>query len=307
MDRTPHAVHDWETAQAAASISMTKPYDIALLGFSAFERSTFESFFRLAARRQPGYRLTEELVAPAMVIANADDPITLRTLLANRPSQPVLLIGASDGGSGWPREPRPIKLMNVLNAVDQVLSPVAPRTQTEFREVTQSRPVPLPPAPAMPTPAYRPGDTQNFVSPPATPDEVILLVDDEDTVLAFMQERLRRLGFQTERVKSGQQALGRMEGRGYRFIFLDASLEVEGMDAFQTCKAIKQRKHAEGKPPVVVLLSARIGAMDRMKGTMAGCDGWLTKPLEEQELLKVLAKHDTQVQRGFQATSLGKP
>ena len=36
---------------------MSNPHKIALIGFSSFERATFESFFRLAARRPPGYVL----------------------------------------------------------------------------------------------------------------------------------------------------------------------------------------------------------------------------------------------------------
>lgn len=279
---------------------MDNELDIALIGFSSFERSTIESFFRLAARRKQGYRLTDEAAGSAMVVANADDPATMQSLLAKPPAQPVLLIGASDGGTGWAREPRPIKLMNILNAVDSALGAAQPKPATQFREVTPSKPAPLE------APEYRPGDTQAFVRATAAPppDDFILLADDHDAVHQFMQERLLRLGFSTERVRTGEQALGRLDSRPYKFVFLDCHLE--GMDAFQTCKAVKQHRYAQGKPPVVVILADKVGAMDRMKGTLAGCDAWLTKPLDERELLKVIARHDTQVQRGFQATSLGK-
>lgn len=279
---------------------MSNELDIALVGFSSFERSTIESFFRLAARRKQGYRLTEDVAGSAMVVANADDPATIDRLLSKPPAQPVLLVGASDAGTGWPLEPRPIKLMNILNAVDAALAPAQPRPAAQFRDVTPSRPVPLD------TPEYRPGDTQAFVRATSapTPDDFILLADDQDAVHQFMQERLLRLGFATERVRTGEQALGRLDSKPYKFVFLDTNLD--GMDAFQACKAVKQHKYAQGKAPVVVILADKVGAMDRMKGTLAGCDAWLVKPLDERELLKVIAKHDTQVQRGFQATALGK-
>ena len=41
--------------------SMSTPHSIALVGFSELERSTFESLFRLAARRPPGYQIGQAL------------------------------------------------------------------------------------------------------------------------------------------------------------------------------------------------------------------------------------------------------
>ncbi|MEZ0309722.1 MAG: response regulator transcription factor, partial [Ramlibacter sp.] len=109
--------------------------------------------------------------------------------------------------------------------------------------------------------------------------------------------------FSADLARSGEEAMEKLKARPYRFVFLDASLE--GMDGYQTCKAIKQRRYADGKPPVVVMLNARAGAVDKVLGSMAGCDEYMAKPLEEGPLLKLLAKYDDQVQRGFQATNLG--
>jgi two-component system, cell cycle response regulator len=80
---------------------------------------------------------------------------------------------------------------------------------------------------------------------------------------------------------------------------------MEGLDGYQTCRAIKQRKYAEGKPPVVVMLTSRGGTIDKIRGTLAGCDAYLTKPLNERDLIAVLAKHDRTVARGFQETNFG--
>jgi YesN/AraC family two-component response regulator len=38
---------------------------------------------------------------------------------------------------------------------------------------------------------------------------------------------------------------------------------------------------------------------------LAGCDAYLTKPLNEVELLKVLSKYDEQVERSFRDTNMG--
>jgi two-component system, cell cycle response regulator len=141
------------------------------------------------------------------------------------------------------------------------------------------------------------------VPPDTTQDfDHILVVDDSDIALKFMRNRLTRFGFHADLVSS-EEALGRMNTRPYKFVFLDVMME--GLDGYQTCRAIKQRKYSDGKPPVVVILTSRGGTIDKIRGTLAGCDAYLTKPLNERDLIAVLAKHDRNVARGFQQTYFG--
>jgi CheY-like chemotaxis protein len=396
---------------------MSNPHKIVLVGFNSFERATFESFFRLAARRPPGYVLVADPSEANLAVVNADDPATLSAAVAKKPSPHVMLIGSSDGGTGWIIQSRPLNLMKVLTNVELLLAPAvaaaplsapvsAPAPAMAPRPVVKpvvaafmppSRPEPKPVAPSLPevkpvapvisvapaapiAPATAPASVpslesftakQPFVSssrsplapasmesaiappalrtpppkvapPVATPtpaqrgavrtgsgdfahsqtggpvlgsatrpvsleDEAsldhILVVDDSDIALKFMRNRLTRFGFRTDLVNSGEEALGRMNTRPYKFVFLDVMME--GMDGYQTCRAIKQRKYSEGKPPVVVMLTSRGGTIDKIRGTLAGCDAYLTKPLNERDLIAVLAKHDRTVARGFQATNFG--
>ena len=131
----------------------------------------------------------------------------------------------------------------------------------------------------------------------------ILVVDDSVVALKFMQSRLTHYGFRAELAKSGEEALTRVSATKYKFVFLDVMME--GLDGYQTCRAIKQRKYASGKPPVVVMLTSRGGSIDKIRGGLAGCDAYLTKPLNEVELLKVLSKYDEQVEYSFRDTNLG--
>lgn len=274
---------------------MTRPYAIALLGFTAFERSTFVSFFRLAARRVPGYAVVDDPQACDLIVANADDSATMAALRGHPPRARVLLVGAGDGGTGWPVESRPIKLMGVLTAVDQMLGlqPQVPAPKPATRDAGRPRPI-------TDTPAREAGEAQATGQPA---DDGILVVDDSETALRFMRNLLHRVGFTAELVRSAEDALARLKTRPYRFVFLDVMLE--GMDGYQACKLIKQGNYEGGSPPVVVMLTSKAGAIDKIRGTMAGCDAYLVKPLEERALLKLLARYDDQVQRGFQATRLG--
>ncbi len=258
------------------------PHAIALVGFTSFEHSAFESFFRLA-RRQPGWRIVDDLNAAALILANADDLDVMRDLTAMAPRQPVLLIGASSRGTAWPVQPRPIKLMSVMTAMDQALSPAAKAPQPK---APPRRRVPVDEVPTQPLAA----------------DDGILVVDDSETALHFMQNRLRRFGFTAELVHSGEEAIQRIAQRPYKFVFLDVMME--GMDGYQACRSIKQRYYPDGKPPVVVMLTSRTGTIDKAKGKLAGCDAYLAKPLTERDLAAVLTKFDVEIQRSFQTTRM---
>ena len=78
---------------------------------------------------------------------------------------------------------------------------------------------------------------------------------------------------------------------------------MEGLDGYQTCRAIKHRKYDSGRSPIVVMLTSRGGSIDKIRGGLAGCDAYLTKPLNEVELLRVLSKYDEQVERSFRDTN----
>ncbi|TAG27858.1 MAG: response regulator [Burkholderiales bacterium] len=345
---------------------MSQAHRIVLVGFSSFEKVTFESFFRLAARRPPGYVLVEDPEQAHLAVVNADDAAVLRQCIAKKPAAHVLLIGAQDGGTGWMLQRRPLNLMKVLATVESLLAPsmaaTVPADLTAMRSAAalpaaapakQMAPRAAPAAPASPAlearapaaahaaPTQRSqgsnagvvdskmrrsvrtgaGNLPRFESSRAmeglagigatrpTPADSaldldhILVVDDSDIALKFMRNRLSRFGFHADLVNSGEEALGKMNTRPYKFVFLDVMME--GLDGYQTCRAIKQRKYSDGKPPVVVMLTSRGGTIDKIRGTLAGCDAYLTKPLNERDLIAVLAKHDRNVARGFQQTNFG--
>jgi two-component system, cell cycle response regulator len=338
---------------------MNQAHKIILIGFSAFEQATFESFFRLAARRPPGYQLVQDATQAELAVVNADDAATMQAIRANKPTPQIMLIGNSDSGTGWALQKRPLNLMKVLGTVEQLLSvgnasaqasvpramaPTVPAALAEQADrgnpaavaktgFSRSRAGITEPAPLLPKavestahsavrisrqagkPSF--GHSRGDASgnemmlgaestlPPRMETNVdhILVVDDSDIALKFMRNRLSRFGFSTDLVNSGEEALARLNVRPYKFVFLDVMME--GLDGYQTCRAIKQRKYSDGKPPVVIMLTSRGGTIDKIRGTLAGCDAYLTKPLNERDLIAVLAKHDRSVARGFQQTNFG--
>lgn len=303
---------------------------VLLLGFAPFEKATFESFFKLVGRRETLYTIVPDVAQAQVLMVNSDNPTAVQWANASvSPPQKALFIGAADPSGKWPAAPRPIKLTTVLGLLDVLTmaaksatpQPVPPRAEAMVMAPPTAAPVDLKPVQHSPAKgSVRQGSgsrsrsdfgTSTFMGLGKAPAPIssaqqfddILVVDDSDIALKFMQNRLTRYGFRAELARSGEEALTRVATDSYKFVFLDVMME--GLDGYQTCRAIKQRKNTSGRAPIVVMLTSRGGSIDKIRGGLAGCDAYLTKPLNEAELLKVLSKYDEQVERSFRDTNLG--
>jgi two-component system, cell cycle response regulator len=311
--------------------------DIALVGFSSFEFSTFETFFRLVSARRPRpYRAVRTGDQARLVIVDGgSESLVMRLVGLLRPNQRAIIVGSTTYGTSWQCIPRPINLSQVLGLVDrsfaegdvQMMAAALATSTQRAKDIvsTPARPAapaiaPINPnalaANASPTvfadnsgaalPATRESSysaqadaTHNASAsvrhlhavPPAKVGANILVVDDSDVALKFIHSRLSAFGFSVDLASSGEEALVRVSENEYAFVFLDVMMH--GLDGYQTCKAIKKRKFENGHAPVVVMLTSRGGTVDKVRGTFAGCDAYLTKPLDESKMLRVLLKHDS--------------
>ncbi|MDP2018278.1 hypothetical protein [Hydrogenophaga sp.] len=111
---------------------MVAAYSVALVGFTQAESATFESFFRMAARRPPSYSVQDEVMDAQILIVNADNTQALHLVRYAELPGKILLVGQSDGGTGWPIQLKPVKLVSVLNALDVIVG-VRPSAPAEKR------------------------------------------------------------------------------------------------------------------------------------------------------------------------------
>jgi twitching motility two-component system response regulator PilG len=61
-----------------------------------------------------------------------------------------------------------------------------------------------------------------------------------------------------------------------------------GIDGYQVCKLIKSNKAAQ--KTAVVMLTSKDSPFDKIRGSMSGCDAYLTKPVDEEKLLETISK-----------------
>lgn len=115
-----------------------------------------------------------------------------------------------------------------------------------------------------------------------------LVVDDSSTVRAQVGLGLKMFGVDADFAETAEAALGLLARNTYDIAFLDVVLP-GGADGYQICKAI--RKDARTRPTVVVMLTGRSSAFDRVKASLAGCDTFLTKPVENDLFQQILMKY----------------
>lgn len=109
----------------------------------------------------------------------------------------------------------------------------------------------------------------------------ILIVDDEPFNLDYLEQTLEDLGYQTVSAPNGQEALQKVAAEAPDLILLDVMMPI--MDGFTTCRILKESEETRLIP--IVIMTALDAVKDRIKGIEAGADDFLTKPVNEQELL----------------------
>ena len=106
----------------------------------------------------------------------------------------------------------------------------------------------------------------------------VLVVDDEETILEFVELGLRYEGFQVELAGDGPAALAAFERRRPDLVILD--LNLPGLDGLEVCRRLRQRSDVP-----IVMLTARGDVDERVEGLEAGADDYLPKPFKFKELL----------------------
>jgi DNA-binding NarL/FixJ family response regulator len=109
----------------------------------------------------------------------------------------------------------------------------------------------------------------------------ILVVDDEPFNVDYLQQELESHGFVIETAANGVEALERVAASPPDLVLLDVMMpELDGIAALRILKA-----DPETRLIPVVLMTALNAVEDRIRGIEAGADDFLSKPVDERELL----------------------
>lgn len=115
----------------------------------------------------------------------------------------------------------------------------------------------------------------------------ILIVDDSIAIRNHMTSILSNEGFSTETVENGELALEITNEQKFDSILMDVLMP--GIDGYKACRQIKGSSKNGNTP--VIMLTGRGSMFDRVKGKMAGCSKYLTKPVDIRELRETLQEY----------------
>ena len=109
----------------------------------------------------------------------------------------------------------------------------------------------------------------------------ILIVDDEDDILHFLELVLREKGYEVATASGGHEALTKAQVDRPDLVLLD--IMMPQMDGWEVLKLLRVDEGTSQIP--VAMLSARTEAKDRVQGLQEGAIDYICKPFSLQELL----------------------
>ena len=117
--------------------------------------------------------------------------------------------------------------------------------------------------------------------------ESILVVDDNAANRRLAQAVLERAGHDVHGVPDAERAVEAVESLHPNLILMD--IQLPGIDGLELTRRLK----ADPATRDIVILATTAYAMpgDKVKATEAGCDGYVTKPIDVNALPEVVSKH----------------
>jgi class 3 adenylate cyclase/CheY-like chemotaxis protein len=119
---------------------------------------------------------------------------------------------------------------------------------------------------------------------PAPAKTRVLVVDDQPPNIRLLEAILVPRGYDVTPASSGEEALAVLDQSDVDLVLCD--IVMPGMDGYQVCRAIRERPATAYLPVVMVTAS---GDEQKIKALEAGADDFLTKPVNQSELLARVA------------------
>jgi two-component system response regulator RegX3 len=111
-----------------------------------------------------------------------------------------------------------------------------------------------------------------------TPNQTILVVEDEDSFVEALTVGLKREGFRVQVARDGAEALDMFDAVKPDLVLLDVMLpKVSGIDV---CRELRRRSSVP-----IIMVTAKGGEIDTVVGLEVGADDYVTKPYRLRELV----------------------
>ncbi|MCU4603337.1 response regulator [Acinetobacter ursingii] len=115
----------------------------------------------------------------------------------------------------------------------------------------------------------------------------ILIVDDSPTETFRFREILTKHGFEVIEASNGADGVTMAQAEQPDLVLMDVVMP--GVNGFQATREISRGDNTKHIP--VVIVSTKDQATDRVWGKRQGARDYLTKPIEESQLIDVIKQH----------------
>jgi two-component system, cell cycle response regulator len=248
---------DNNTSQQTGELALR----LLVLGFTQFERQLLSTIVNLSKRRQPQLRLVD-----AAFGESAD----------------VVMIDAADSNSmKWAGQQHWLKHKAVI-WVDARNTPDTPRHSAI------QRPVQWPALPIMLARVLEQESTKKTSVLPTSGSNSVMIVDDSIAIRAQLRSLLEPHGLTITDFDNAEAAIDAASGSLFGCILMDVVMP--GMDGYEACRRIKAKKFFDHSSNVVMLTS-KTSPFDHIMGKMAGCDAYLSKPIDPKHLYEVISRY----------------
>lgn len=236
---------------------------ISVIGLDRKHLMSLASMLKLTAELRDNYRLVNPGDAWADVMfVNADEPSAMSALESFQHTNPSLT---------------PIMVVSEKRQVEDEITIVRPLLFKRIVDALKKA-----------TTLHRPSGAVSKLVGASSDAKRILVVDDSFPVRKYMEAKIPLLSGSKVKLifaASGEEAMAKVKEESPDLIFLDVMMP--GVDGYKVCKWIKSIQPTTH----VAMLTSKKSPFDRVRGTMSGCDDYLTKPPKDKKLAIILEKY----------------
>ncbi|MBM0740973.1 response regulator [Phormidium sp. CLA17] len=122
---------------------------------------------------------------------------------------------------------------------------------------------------------------------PGQPRYRMLIVDDDPINRLIMVRLLKGIGFDTQEAENGEAAIALWQSWHPQIIWMDMQMPI--MNGLEATRQIKS--NSTGQSTIIIALTASVFEEQRQKILASGCDDFVRKPFQREEVLAKMAEH----------------
>ena len=119
-------------------------------------------------------------------------------------------------------------------------------------------------------------------------DYKILIADDEPEIRNLLRLYLENENYHVIEAEDGQRALDLLRAEQPALCILD--IMMPKIDGYTATRVIRSTNRQDAKAIPIIAMTANAYDEDRRKAQEAGMDGFLAKPLDVDEMMRLLAQ-----------------